>query len=150
MNAFFETPLDQSRFAMTYTGESATVVAERPFEEKAERWTRILRELFLFGPGVFSLFYLTLTIAYFYPSLGFSFKGFLMYLFAIFLTYAGSGSINRFKNLAVPGVVISMALILVLVSPFIGSRELSDFYFWYSLPAVLIIAKLTQSWAADK
>ncbi len=153
MNAFFETPPDQSRFAMTYTGESAIVVGERTFGEKADKWASILREIFLFGPGVFSLFYLTLTIAYFFPALGFSFQGYLMYVFAVFLTYAGAGSINKLKNMAVPGVVIAMALMLVLVAPLIAGRDLSDLYFWYSIymfPAVLIIAKLVQSWVSDK
>ena len=154
VNAFFDVEPDRSLVAMTYTGYDAALVAdETTFAEKADKWTGILREIFMFGPGTFFLFYLTLTIAFFYPTLGISFQGGLMYCFSGFLIYAGSGSINKIKNLAVPATVIVLALAVVFFSSFIAGRELSDLYFWdsiYIFPMVLIVAKLVQMWVSDK
>ncbi len=76
-----------------------------------------------------------------------------MYLFAVFLTYAGAGNISRLKNLAVPGAVIAVALLVVLFSAVFPGREASDVYFWdsiYLFPIVLVLAKLVQGWVSDK
>lgn len=153
MNAFFETEPDRSQFAMTYTGETAVAADQIPFTEKAAKWSGILREIFMFGPGTFALFYMTLTVIFFYPTVGISFQGFFMFISAAFLTYAGSGSIKKLKNLAVPGTVIAIALAVVIISSFFPGKELADIYFWYSIylfPNVLIAAKLVQIWLSDK
>ncbi len=143
MNAFFETKPDRSRFELTYTGPNTALVADKPtFTEKADKWLRILREIFMFGPGAFYLFYSTLRMVVFYPTVGVSFYGFLL---AVFLTYAGSGSIKNLKNLAVPGAVIAMALVAVFISSLFTGTEPAGFSFWdsiYLFPAVLIAAKL--------
>lgn len=153
VDAFFETQPDRSNFALTYTGETALAPDQMPFTEKADKWLGIAREILMFGPGAFSLFYLTLTIAFFYPTLGFSFQGGLMYFFAIFLTYAGSGSITKIKNLAIPATIIALAMALVFSSSLFGLNDLAVLYFWYSIylfPIVLIAAKLVQGWVSDK
>lgn len=151
MNAFFETPPDRSHFELTYTGHGAALAADEPaFTEKADKWLRVLREVFMFGPGTFSLFYYTLTMVFNYPSVG---PRFYWYFLAIFLTYAGSGSIRNIKNLAVPATVIGLALAVVFLSALFLGRELASFYFWdsiYLFPAILIAAKLVQGWVADK
>src|SRR5688500_14666334 len=153
LNAFFETAPDWSHFELTYTGHESALVADKTtFSEKADKWSGMLREIFMFGPGTFSLFYLTLTIIFFYPSVGLGFQGLLMYFFAVFLTYAGSGSIKNLKNLAVPGTVIVMALAVVFFSALFPGNVL-DLYFWdsiYLFPVVLIAAKLVQAWVAHK
>jgi len=155
VNAFFETAPDRSHFALTYTGETAVAVDERTFSEKADKWSGILRELFMFGPGTLFLFCGTLTSAFFYGSAGlaFGYRWVLTYLLFVFLTYAGSGSIKNYKNLAVPATVITMSLAIVLIPQLILGRELADQYFWQSMylfPVVLVAAKLVQSWLSDK
>ena len=154
VNAFFETEPDRSHFAMTYTGcEAALAIKDLSFSEKADKWLRVLREIFMFGPGTFCLFYLTLTMVFFFPALGFSSQGILMYLFAVFLTYAGSGSIARVRNLAIPATVTLLAIAFALLSPLFFGNELADLYFWHSIyvfPFVLVAAKLVQSWVGDK
>lgn len=154
MNAFFETEPDRSQFALTYTGNDTALVADKAtFAEKADKWIGILREIFMFGPGTFILFYMTLTVIFFYPTVGISFQGFMTFFFGLFLTYAGSGSIKNIKNLAVPATVIAMAVAVVLFSSLFVGKEKSDLYFWYSiylLPNVLIAAKLVQGWVSDK
>lgn len=155
MNAFFETPPDHSCFAMTYTGETALDVNEPSFSEKADKYSGILRELFLFGPGTLFLFCGTTISVFFYGAVGRSvgFDWIMTYLLCIFLTYAGSGSIKNFKNLAVPATVIAMSLAIAIIPSLIFGPELADRYFWHSMylfPAVLIAAKLVQSWLSEK
>jgi len=156
MNAFFETPADPGNLAMTYSGHAPTMVANQAtFSESADKWSRILREIFLFGPGVLFLFCGTLTSAFFYGSegLAFGYRWVLTYLLFVFLTFAGSGSIKNYKNLAVPATVITMSLMIVLIPQLILGKELADQYFWQSMylfPVVLVAAKLVQSWLSDK
>ena len=87
---------------------------------------------------------------FFYPTVGVNYYGFL---FAIFLTYAGSGSMKNIKNLAVPATVIALAVAIVSISKLFPGKEIADPYFWYSIylfPNVLIAAKLVQGLVADK
>lgn len=155
MNAFFETEPDRSQFAMNYTGhaDAALVADERTFTEKADKWTGILREVLLFGPGIFLLFYATLAVIFFYPTLGVTFQSVVMILVPAFLTYAGSGSIKKIKNLAIPATVIAMAAGVAFLASLFPTKEQPNMYFWYSIylfPNALIAGKLVQSWVSDK
>jgi hypothetical protein len=151
VNAFFEAGPDTSRFELTYSGQSAALASDAPaVTEKVDKWLRILRELFMLGPGTFALFFYTLTMVFHYPGVA---PRPYWYALAVFLTYAGSGSLRNVKNLAVPGVVILLAVAVALLSTYFLGKEVAGFYFWdsiYLLPAVLIAAKLVQAWAADK
>lgn len=151
MNAFFATQTDSDRFAMTFDGGAAALaIDDVPFTEKGGKWLRLLREIVLFGPGTFALFFYTLTMVFYYPSIA---PPFYMYLLAVFAVFAGAGSIKDLKNLAVPAAVIMLALAVVGLSTFLLGRELADLYFWnsiYLLPVVLIVAKLVQNWVSDK
>lgn len=154
VNAFFETPTDTSKFAMTYTGHDPALVAdEKSFGEKADKWQWLIREVFLFGPGSILVFYITLIMILFYQTLGFPAYAILLYLFAAFFAYAGSGSLGKVKNLAVPAAVTVLAFAFAFISPLFLDRELGHIYMWDSIflfPIVLIVAKLVQSFLADK
>lgn len=154
MNAFFETKTDPGNFALTYTGNETALVANQPsFAEKADKWSGILREIFLFGPGTFLLFYLTLAAIFFYPEIGFRLQILLMIAVPAFLTYAGSGTLKQTKNLAVPATIIAMAVAVAVVSSLFSGKLQAEMYFWYSIyffPIVLIAGKLVQIWVADK
>ena len=116
MNAFFETETDRGEFALAYGGnETAMAADDTAFSEKADKWTGWLRGVFLFLPGAFVLFYMTLTIIFFYPLAGLSFQGVFMFFSGIFLTYAGSGSLKNMKNLVVPGSIIAVAAAVAIV-----------------------------------
>ncbi len=151
LNAFFENGQDTSRFEMTYTGGETSIVADRPaFTEKADKWLGILREIVMFGPGTFHLFFSTLYVVFNYPTVTVNFYG---YLLAIFLTYAGLGSIKNLRNLAVPAAIIAMALAFVPLSTLILGSELAGSHFWdsiYLFPFVLITAKFVQWLVSDK
>lgn len=125
MNAFFETKPEQSHFAMTFTGGTALASGGSTFSEKADKWSTILREVLMFGPGAFFLFCATLTSAFFYGAEGiaFSYQWAATYFLLVFLTYAGSGSIKKVKNLAVPGIVIAMSLAIFFIASFFFSDE---------------------------
>ena len=155
INAFFEPPTDQRHFAMTYTGETAIVANERTFSENADRWSGMLREIFMFGPGTLFLFCATLNSIFFYEAAGrsFSFRWYATWFGCAFLTYAGSGSIKNYRNLAVPGTVIALSLAIAFIPQLIFGKDLADQYFWHSMyliPVVLIAAKLVQSWVSEK
>ncbi len=154
VNAFFETPPDTSKFAMTYTcHDSALVADEISLGERADRWQFLIREVLLFGPGSILVFYITLILIYVYQTLAFAPYGFLMYLFAAFMAYAGSGSITKVKNLAVPASVTVLAFAFAFISPLFLDRELDHIYMWDSIflfPLVLVVAKLVQSFVAVK
>lgn len=153
VNAFFENAPEPSKYPMTYTGETALVGDEKPFTEKADKWQWLLREVLLFGPGCIAVFYITLIMVLFYPTMGIGIPGVLMYLFGAFLSYAGSGSLTKVKNLAVPASVTVLALAFAFISPLILDREVGHIFMWDSIflfPLVLIVAKLVQLGVADK
>lgn len=154
LDAFFETEPDVNRFELAYSGQSAVAISDEPtFTEKTDRWTGIARQVLLFGPGSFALFYLTLTVAFFYPSMGISPQGLIMFLSAVFMSYAGSGSIKNVRNLTVPLSTIATALIVVFASLLIFGRQDASLYFWHSIylfPLVLITGKLVHYWVNDK
>ena len=150
LNAFFETEPEPNRFELAYSCNSVPAISNEPtFAEKTEKWTGLARQVLLFGPGTFALFYLTLTVVFFYPSMGISPQGLLMFLSAVFMSYAGSGSIKDLRNLAVPLSTIATALAVVFGSLLIFGRQDASLYFWHSIylfPLVLIIGKLVQTW----
>ncbi|MEQ1643812.1 MAG: hypothetical protein ABL959_10240 [Pyrinomonadaceae bacterium] len=154
VNAFFETPADKNKFALTYTGHDAALIAnEMSFGEKADKWQFLIREILMFGPGSILVFYVTLIMILFYQTLGVGISGLFLYLFSTFLVYAGSGSLTKVKNLAVPAAVTVLAFGFAFISPSFLDRELGHIYMWDSIflfPIVLIVAKLVQSFLADK
>lgn len=154
LNAFFESETEANRFELAYSGQSTVAVSAEPtFVEKTEKWTGIARQILLFGPGTFALFYFTLTVIFFYPSMGVSPQGLVMFLSAVFMSYAGSGSIKDIRNLAVPLSTIATAFVVVFGSLLIFGRQDASLYFWHSIylfPVVLIIGKLIQQWISEE
>lgn len=154
MNAFFETEPDHGSLA-TRSGvcNELTVSAEPAFSEKFGKWSNILRELFLFGPGTFFLYFVTLALIFFYPSQGFPISGVTMLAATAFITYAGAGDIRNTKNLAVPATVIVVAAAVAIIRSIFPVPEYLSPYFSYALysfPIALIAAKLMQMWLSEK
>ncbi|MFZ1701669.1 MAG: hypothetical protein WBO10_10415 [Pyrinomonadaceae bacterium] len=157
LNTFFENEPDRSRFELAYNGQVSALVGPDPeVSENVDKWSRLLREVFMFGPGAFGLFFMTLSVITFYPTLGLGFQGFMTFLFTAFLTFAGAGSIFKAKNLVVPGTVMGTAIVVAIgfsiLSRFLGIDE-GKLYFSYGLylfPVVLVLAKLAQGSVAEK
>lgn len=154
MNAFFETEPEHGALAMRYGVHDDLILPAKPaFLQKFGKWSTLLRELFLFGPGALFLYYLTLFVIFFYPTLGLPIPGLLMLAATAFMTYAGVGDIRNTKNLAVPAtVIVGAALVSVARSILPVPEHLTPYVSWaiYSFPFVLIGAKLVQMWLAEK
>lgn len=153
LNAFFQTECDPDPLELKYAGPLALRSETRlAFTEKADRWSSLLRSLFLFGPGSFFLFFVTLSLIEFYPKLGLNTTGIFLMLGAAFFAFAGTGSITNIKNLAVPASVIALALIYSLVAgSFLGfgANDLL-WYAIYLLPVVFVTGKFAQTWATKE
>jgi hypothetical protein len=153
IDAFFETEPEPNRFELAYSGQTALVSTEPTFSEKAEKWSGIFRQVLVFAPGSFALYFLTLALAYFYPTIGVGAEGIFMFISAMFLTYAGSGNIKNIKNIFVPLSVIAFALLVVGTSLIIFGSQNASLYFWYSIylfPLVLIAANIIRGLVADE
>ncbi len=154
LNAFVATEYRHGSMTMTYSVDNGMAITPAPaFSKKVDKWSCLLRELFLFGPGTFLLYFTTLLVVFFYPIGGVSFAGFFMVAATAFVTYAGVGNLRQIKNLAVPATVIAGAALVSVIRSFFPVPEyLSPFFSWaiYSFPLVLIAAKLVQMWLAEK
>lgn len=154
INAFFETQPEPGSLAVNYSAHDELMASDEPaFSEKFGKWSTILRELLLFGPGTLSLYWVTLVLIFFYPTLGLPLPGLLMLAMTAFITYAGAGDIRKVKNLAVPAtVIICAAAVSAVRSIFPVPEILSPYFSWaiYMFPVALIAAKLVQMWLKDK
>jgi len=154
MNAFFETEPDHGSLAMrSGVRDELVASAGTAFSVKFGKWSNLLRELFLFGPGTFFLFFVTLALIFFYPTQGLPFPGLIMLAMTAFITYAGTGDIRNTKNLAVPAtVIVAAAAVAIIQSIFPVPEYLSPYFSYalYSFPIALIAAKLMQMWLSEK
>lgn len=154
VNAFFDPVSDKSELAVAFSGDTvlATPEMESP-AEKADRWSRVARDILLFGPGSFLLYYSTLATMFFYPEFGVSLPGLFLLASGAFLCYAGAGKITNTRNLVVPASIVALALIVAIAASLLPSDMRSDIFFWYSIivfPFALIAAKLLQTWLKVK
>lgn len=154
MNAFFETEPAHGSLTMKYGVHDELLISpEAAFSKKAGKWSALLRELVLFGPGTFFLYCITMILIFFYPTVGIPIPGLFMLASAAFMTLAGAGDIRNTKNLAVPATVIVVAsAVSAIRSLFPVPEYLSPYFSWaiYSFPVALIAAKLVQMWLAEK
>ena len=151
VNAFFDAGIDKEDFAVAISDERALVTAES--ESPAERWTLAARDVLLFGPGSFLLYFATLAAIFFYPEFGLSFPGLFLVLSGVFLCYSGAGKLTDARNLVVPAAIVAVAVLVAAIALFFPSEGRSDIYFWYSIfafPISLIASKILQSWVKDK
>ncbi|HLA96641.1 MAG TPA: hypothetical protein VK612_13035 [Pyrinomonadaceae bacterium] len=149
LNAFFDIESDYGETAVARSRQNDLILAQdETFGEKADKISSIVREVVLFGPGTFLLYYMTLSLAFFYPTLGITLEGLFMFLSGIFMVYAGSGSLNKTKNLAVPSSIVGLAAIIALFASLFTPTLQPDLYFWYSIylfPVALIVARLVRN-----
>lgn len=152
INAFFEAAPDRSDFAMTYNGNQGVLVSDdRTFGDTAGKWTGVMREILLFGPGTFFLYLVSIAAINIYPHIGLQTRGLFWIAAFSFMAFAGSGSIRKINNLAIPATVIVAAALVALLSPiFTGQSDLFSFSAIYVFPFVLIAAKLVQGWVSDR
>jgi hypothetical protein len=160
VNAFFENEEQFENTQLAYMDNSALLPseAEKSFTESIDSTINLLKQIFFFIPGAFLLYFMTLLIAFFpMPSSSFQILlGLLPYLTAaIFMTFAGVGSLKEIKNLIVPFTIISFAAIFAtLVSLLPLTEEVKGnicfYYSAYLFPVALIIANLAKTWVKNE
>ena len=154
LNAFIDLePGDRSFATNKAVAIGFSLPTTQTFIQKADKWSKVLRELLLFGPGVFCLYSITLMVIFFYPEAGLTFGGLFMLAAASFITYAGSGDLRKINNLAVPATVIAGAATVSIIRslfpvPDYLRQEFS--YAFYLFPFTLVLAKLVQMRLANK
>lgn len=155
VNAFFETGDGKAKNALSFAGHSAVLRNEEQatFAEKGRFWMNIARQMFLFLPGAFLLYFVTLSSVFFIPEFGFTPLMLFWFMTGGFLCLVGLGSLKSVKNLLVPfSIVIFAAVLGLLFSMFPTETRIALNYEYaiYLFPAVLILPKLLQNWITDK
>lgn len=125
------------------------------FKGKAGSYLKILRQVFLFFPGAFILFYLSLglTVLTVNPPPGVTLEfpvRFLLFFSASFLMILlGLGDLRKPKHLAIPLSVILAGVSCALISIISGLSGIllrNDKYAIYLFPVALIVPFLAKGW----
>lgn len=155
MNAFFDAGDDKNATALVFAdGSAAWQNAEHAnFSEKAGFWTNSIRQVVLFLPGAFLLYFVTLSTVFFFPNFGLTFQMLFWLFFGGFLCLVGLGSLKNIKNLLIPfSIVLFSAAAAILFGLFPNNLQ-PMLYFGYSIylfPLVLIGSKLLKDSIDDK
>jgi hypothetical protein len=143
VNAFFEPVTDDAALAKRYGTDEIAVIESEPISQTADRWLTIARQVFLFVPGAFLLYFSVLSTIFFFPQMGLTLQMVLMMLSGAFLTLAGVGDIRNTKNLTVPATIAGFGAAFAIIASLFPLPSQADLYFWYSIylfPIALIIA----------
>lgn len=148
VNAFFEAEHEE-RYLAHISRDTDLQKDEKTFTEKADLWITALRQILLFVPGAFLLYYATISVIFFLPEFGVTLTGLFLLFSGAFLTYASAGTLKNTKNLIVPASIAGVAVMLAIAASFFPDPLQPDLYFWYSIylfPVALIVSKLLQAW----
>lgn len=146
VNAFFEAKHERDAL-VHFTDSPLEKTEQATFTEKADLWITALRQILLFVPGAFLLYFTTLSLIFFYPEFGVTPTGIFLFLSGAFLTYASSGTLGKIRNLIVPASITATAVLFAVAVSFFPTPLQPDLYFWYSIylfPVALIISKILQ------
>lgn len=152
-NAFFAADANENANDLVFVNSSAFLQNAEIvcFTEKVKVWLNIARQIFLFLPGAFILYFSTLSSLFFSSSLGFTSEMLFFLLSGSFLCLVGLGSIRNVKNLLIPVSIISFSVIAAILIGFFAVQPPPFFeYSIYLFPFVLMISKLVQSWIEDE
>ena len=160
VTAFFENEEQFENSQLTFNHNSTLFPNEKvkTFTEKAETFVNIFKQIFIFLPSAFFLYFMTLMFAYFplyYASFEMIIVMFIWLLVVSFMTIAGIGSVKELKNLIVPATIISFASIFATIVSFLplpGEFKVSICFYYsvYLFPIALILAGLAKNWVNRK
>lgn len=154
-NAFFELndEKDSETLVSAYGSHALENTECAAFSEKAGPWMNIARQVFLFLPGAFLLFFTPLAVTFFAPQIGFSLQMLFWLLTGTFSCLIGLGSLRNTKNLLIPfSIILFSAVLGILFSLFPGNLQ-AALYFEYSIylfPFVLAGSKVLKDSIDDK
>ncbi|MBX7170815.1 MAG: hypothetical protein K1X72_07645 [Pyrinomonadaceae bacterium] len=166
-NAFFDEEEVSNETALNFTNADSIIQENELFSNKYILIWKIFKQVFLFLPSAFLLFYITLgftlAIVEFYARgfgilLGFQFFLQLLFIFALetlsfFGTWFGLSSFTKKSDIAIPISIISVAVLLGIIIGFTTdmltlARQISnDFRYAICLfPIALIVPNLVKMW----
>ena len=174
-DSFFDKENHDENQALSFAGgtELLTIEADDGFSGKDKLFLNVLKQIFLFLPGTFILYFVGFIGAIIFadifiiqrplatlpPSALFQIilLGSLG-LLGTFMTWFGLGDIKNRKHLAIPASILLTGAILGVILKALGNvpglavKLVEEFnhYFIYLLPLVLIISVLTKSWVDKK
>lgn len=175
IDAFFENDVRFEDAQIALNNDSTLVLddyAEKETTRKIDSTISYVKMIFLFLPGSFFLFKVSLIFAYIttffshtisnYGKFEYFFVEFLIKnsylgiffsLAACFMVFIGVGSIKETKNLIAPGLIISFSMLLFgvftfLPEPFRG--DVVQYYSTYLFPLVLVGVGFVKSWIEEK
>ena len=153
VNAFFDNEsLNENKLSFVNNSALLKEKSSTSFTEKADAFVKILKQVFLFFPGTFVLFNLSLifTIFTFNPSIGALFhpeRLALALLVSAFMTMFGLGDIKKVKHLIIPVSIMLFAFISGFFIAFSASAfKVLDNYAAYLFPLALIVPFLAKGW----
>ncbi|MGI8466831.1 MAG: hypothetical protein ACR2N3_00055 [Pyrinomonadaceae bacterium] len=154
VNAFFDDGNLTENNSLVYSNDVSLLQSDtlKVFTEKADVFVKFLKQVFLFFPGTFVLFNLSLffttvtlnpaTAQWAYPN-----RLVFALLTSAFMTMFGLGNIKNIKHLIIPASVVLFAFISgVIISCSSNSLKILDNYAIYLFPLALIIPFLAKSW----
>jgi peptidoglycan/LPS O-acetylase OafA/YrhL len=158
--AFFAGEITNENDSMSFANGSDVLRNESAagFYEKAEVFTRILKQVFLFFPGTLLLFVLSLgtAISILAPlgsmnlNIGFG-QFFLLFAAGIFMTWFGIGDLRKPKHFVIPLSIAATGALLGAVSAILMASSgafrkivFSDAFPLYLLPLALIVPFLAK------
>lgn len=164
VEAFFDNDKLTENNSLSFTGERAIINEDFPESENEKRskaFPNLLRQVFLFFPGVFVLFglsmmlvYISIVQSYNTVRLDKPVQLFLALTISFFMTWLGLGNIRKPKEIAIPLSVIGIGAVIGALSGVVSiidlkliHKILSDSgYPLYFLPLGLIIPLATKMW----
>lgn len=156
--AFFDNKVTNEKNSLQYAipANIQTSSEQVFFSEKTQNIFNLLRQLFLFLPAAFLLFFVSivLTAKFIFPLpegvQRISFFGLMMLLGLILTTILGLGSLRNLKHFSIPLSIISLGVILGII----GTIFFDEFGFGYFLhnyvpyffPLAFITPVLAKNW----
>ena len=156
VNAFFENEqqFENSQLVFDHNSKISPNEKAKSFSEKVEPFVNVFKQIFIFLPSAFFLYFISLMMAYFplyYVSARMLIAMFIWLLVVSFMAIAGIGSVKELKNLIVPATIISFAAIFATIVSFLPlPRDVKEnicfYYSIYLFPIALILAGLAKNW----
>ncbi len=154
INVFFDESQNFGENKLSYVNNVALAKDESKttFTEKADGFGKILKTVFIFLPGAFFLYFISIFFLYAFfidktNLLNFGF-GLMFWVVSALMTMFGIGDIKKLRSLWIPASVCAVSFAPFVISLFLPSSMQTKFLFEYAayfFPLVLIVSYLTKT-----
>lgn len=149
-NAFFENGEEKyGENSLSFTGDSGLLKQEKaaPFSKKGDVLVKILKRTFLFLPGVFYLFFGTMSVFTFELIRENPLAVLAAFLIGSFMTIFGIGNLRNPKHLAIPLSIVTVGIAAFSFFSMLGKSKYVFEYGIYFFPLALIVPFLAKEFA---